>query len=111
MQRLLHDMFQERLAPMAAFECGPFDDLVEVRSQLRLMFDCLADLGEGCRVSGAVDFSGHPRLPVETRISHAPESHASQAPRRWPFRHGARIPDGGFDPAPQKTYLSANCIC
>src|SRR5262249_55058246 len=67
MQRMFHDVFEKRLAAMAALECGAFDDLIQVGAQFALVFYRFADLGDGSRVCGAVHFSSHPGLPRWTK--------------------------------------------
>ena len=47
-EREFDDVLQEGLAAVATFESGSVDDLIEMRSQLRFMSNCLADLGD-CR--------------------------------------------------------------
>ena len=58
-QRVFDNVLEKCLAAMAALESGPIDDLCQVRSQLHLMLDRLADLGDSCRVRGAVYFTSH----------------------------------------------------
>ena len=69
MERQFDDMLQESLAAVAALESSSVNDLIQMRSQFYFMPYRLADLGDCRGVGRSVYFAGHPRTPVEKRIS------------------------------------------